>query len=63
MDATPIATSSAPDDPLQMLRRLDAEVLSARIETLDAERAALMVLLRAARRRTPPEMEVRRHAN
>ena len=37
-------------DPLKLIRQLNVETIRSRLEALDRERAALMVLLRAARR-------------
>ena len=46
MDATdPILT-----DPVQLVRQLDATVIRERIDQLDREREALLVLLRSALR-------------
>jgi hypothetical protein len=42
MDPTP------PDDPVTLVRRLDPAALRRRLTDLDNERAALLVLLRAA---------------
>ncbi|HJT76350.1 MAG TPA: hypothetical protein VJ739_04035 [Gemmataceae bacterium] len=39
------------DDPVALLSHLSADALCARLDELDAERQALMVLLRAARAR------------
>jgi hypothetical protein len=46
MDATP----GLPTDPVELVRQLDAEAIRHRLDTLDRERAALLVLLRAAQR-------------
>jgi hypothetical protein len=43
-------TPRSPTDPLTIVRDLDAEAIRQRIDELDAERQALMVLLRAAQR-------------
>jgi hypothetical protein len=40
----------SPPDPLELVRRLDAEAIRSRLEDLDRERDALKVLLRAALR-------------
>jgi hypothetical protein len=48
MDAT-IPTT----DPAALLRQLDPDTIRERIDALDRERAALMVLLRAAMRAHP----------
>jgi hypothetical protein len=45
-------------DPIELVRQLDARSIRERIDTLDRERAALMVLLRAAQR-AEREREVR----
>jgi len=46
-----MATSTlSPTDPVELVRRLDAEVIRSRLEELDREREALKVLLRAALR-------------
>jgi hypothetical protein len=43
------ATTTPPSaDPVEILRRLDVESLRARLDQIDAERAGLQVLLRAA---------------
>jgi hypothetical protein len=39
------------DDPLKLVNTLDANAIASRLEELDAERAALRVLLRSARAR------------
>jgi hypothetical protein len=44
------ATTSLPADPLTLVRQLDADTIRNRLDDLDRERAALMVLLRAAQR-------------
>ena len=56
---TPITT-----DAVELVRRLDPDEIRARITALDEERQALMVLLRAAlrRTRTPARTEVAAHA-
>jgi hypothetical protein len=54
------ATSTPSTDPIDIVRQLDAETIRARIDTLDRERQALMVLLRAAQRMqldTAPDSE------
>lgn len=43
-------TPQSPTDPLAVVRSLDAEAIRTRIDELDAERQALLVLLRAAQR-------------
>jgi hypothetical protein len=43
-------TPQTPTDPLNVVRSLDADAIRKRIDDLDAERQALMVLLRAAQR-------------
>ena len=43
-------TSQIPTDPLIVVRSLDAETIRKRIDELEAERQALLVLLRAALR-------------
>jgi hypothetical protein len=40
-------------NPTRLVRELDASAIRARVDELDRERAALMVLLRAARRVQP----------
>lgn len=42
-------------DPIRIIRELDVLAIRARLDELDRERAALLVLLRAARRATPGE--------
>lgn len=42
-------------DPSRLIRELDVPALRARLEELDRERAALLVLLRAARRAAKPD--------
>jgi hypothetical protein len=49
------AITTLPDDPVQLVRRLDAETIRNRIDDLDREREALMVLLRAAQRAQRPD--------
>ncbi len=49
------ATSPLPNDPVALVRQLDAEAISNRIRDLDSERDALMVLLRAAQRKRRDE--------
>jgi len=44
------ATHPLPPDPIELVRQLDAGVIRNRLDHLDRERAALMVLLRAALR-------------
>jgi hypothetical protein len=44
------AKKSPPADPVALVRELDAEAIRSRLDDLDRERAALMVLLRAAQR-------------
>lgn len=43
-------------DPIRIIRELDVLAIRARLDELDRERAALLVLLRAARRATPGEV-------
>ncbi|AWM37101.1 hypothetical protein GobsT_49800 [Gemmata obscuriglobus] len=42
-------------DPSRLIRELDVPALRARLEELDRERAALLVLVRAALRATKPD--------
>jgi hypothetical protein len=44
------AKQTIPTDPVQLVRQLDAEAIRNRLEDLDREREALLVLLRAAQR-------------
>lgn len=44
------ATKSLPADPIMLVNQLDAEAIRNRIDDLDRERDALLVLLRAAQR-------------
>lgn len=44
------AAKPLPTDPLALVRQLDAEAIRNRIDDLDRERQALLVLLRAAQR-------------
>ena len=59
----------ATSDPLALLDQLDAAALRRRLDQLDRERSALMVLLRAARAReraarpSPPPPEDTPHAD
>jgi hypothetical protein len=46
MDTTQTPTT----DPLALVRELDARAIRERLDALDRERAALLVLLRAAQR-------------
>lgn len=39
-----------PTDPIELVRKLDAEVIRSRLDDLNREREALLVLLRAAQR-------------
>lgn len=45
-------TSPPTTDSVELVRRLDPDEIRARIETLDEERKALLVLLRAAMRKS-----------
>lgn len=47
-------------DPSQLVRGLNADAIRDRLDELDRERAALKVLLRAARRVTPGGLPPRR---
>jgi hypothetical protein len=49
-------TPRTPTDPLTVVRSLDAKAIRKRIDDLDAERQALMVLLRAAQRMEREEL-------
>lgn len=40
-------------DPIALIRQLDPDVISARLEAMERERRALLVLLRAARASHP----------
>lgn len=42
-----------PIDPVELVRQLDPVTLSTRLDQIDREREALLVLLRAARRAKP----------
>jgi hypothetical protein len=44
------AKHSLPTDPVELVRQLDAGAIRQRLNDLDRERAALLVLLRAAQR-------------
>jgi hypothetical protein len=44
------APHGLPPDPIELVRQLDAATIRHRLDTLDRERAALLVLLRAAQR-------------
>lgn len=46
-------TSTVPTDPVTLVRQLDPEAIRERLNTLDRERQALLVLLRAANRAKP----------
>jgi hypothetical protein len=50
MDAKPPIT-----DPVSLVRQLDPVAIRQRLDDLDRERAALLVLLRAAQRAHPDE--------
>jgi hypothetical protein len=50
-------TRPLPPDPQALLAGLDADELARRIRHLDDERAALLILLRAARRRDRTKAE------
>ena len=63
---TTVAPPDPTNDPLDIVRALDAAAISERIEQLSREQDALGVLLRAARRRKPepiskPERTSERH--
>jgi hypothetical protein len=49
------AKLSIPDDPVQLVRQLDAEAIRDRLDDLDREREALLILLRAAQRAQRPD--------
>lgn len=56
------ATHTPPPDPIAIVQQLDAAALRERIDALDRERKALLVLLRAAQRMergrvTPPQSQ------
>ncbi len=44
------AVHQPPADPVELIRQLNPEVIRNRMDELDRERAALLVLLRAAQR-------------
>ena len=44
------ATTTPEIDPIELVRQLDPDAIRQRIDVIDRERAALMVLLRAAKR-------------
>jgi hypothetical protein len=48
------ATTSTTSDPVELVRKLDADAIRTRLADLDREREALMVLLRAAVRARKP---------
>jgi hypothetical protein len=48
------ATHPLPADPVTLVRQLDADALRARLDDLDREREALLILLRAAQRARRP---------
>jgi hypothetical protein len=52
MDATHPPTT----DPVELVRRLDARTIRDRLKAIDRERAALLVLLRAALRACPADL-------
>lgn len=54
------ATHSPPTDPAELVRQLDPDTIRERIDALDRERAALMVLLRAAIRARPDRPAARK---
>jgi len=54
MDAP--ATPS-PTDPVAILRQLDADAIRARLDAMERERRALLVLLRAARCNKPADQK------
>jgi hypothetical protein len=47
------ATASPLTDPIALVQQLDADAIRGQIETLDRQRQALLVLLRAALRTRP----------
>ena len=47
------APTTTRTDPVRMLDALDADALAQRIDAIDRERSALLVLLRAVRRARP----------
>ncbi len=44
-------SNSPPDDPIEIVRQLDLDTIENRLDEMERERAALLVLLRAARAR------------
>jgi hypothetical protein len=48
-----MANPTLPDDPVELVRRLDPAVIRRRLQEMEEERAALLVLLRAAMRARP----------
>jgi hypothetical protein len=59
------ATRPLPADPVELVRSLDAGAIRQRLDDLDRERSALLVLLRAALRRrkdSPAAAGEARHA-
>lgn len=50
-------TPTPPFDPIQLVRQLDPVLIRQRLDDLDRERDALMVLLRAAQRAARPREE------
>lgn len=47
--------TTLPADPVTLVRQLDAELIRTRIQDMDRERDALLVLLRAAQRAERPK--------
>jgi hypothetical protein len=57
------ASHTPPIDAAELVRQLDAEAIRQRLEALQRERKALMVLLRAAIRARPTPQREDRHAD
>jgi hypothetical protein len=57
-----VAAKRLPDDPLSLIHQLNSRTIRERLDALDRERGALLVLLRAAQRaeREPSVREVER---
>jgi hypothetical protein len=58
----PTPPRAHPADPVELVRQLDAEVIRGRLQELDRERSALLVLLRAAMRLRRADRKAVAHA-
>lgn len=54
-DAGMDAPATSPPDPVAIIRQIDAAVIRERLDAMERERQALLVLLRAANRARRPD--------